>query len=346
MAKPNPGKLYRQLAPHEKQFIQEKQIKGNFKVREWLSLLHKSAAYDAAGDEMRQKILKWIIVAAVVMFFSLFIFPPLALVGLPVLIFLIVRRVRLSKRDLTNHLRLFVMPFLKVLSDKAGDRTRLKMELDFRPAKKHGKKDTRKVPNRTINRYQPQWAKAEAELMDGSSLYVFLVDDYDIISQKKRTTRGKTKYKTKYKIVNHLLIKMVLPAENYTLRENLPEELETEVSDQQIAIKLKGKIKTREKDTVYPFPEYLKAMELVYASVIPSEKLLKQLPAETTEQDEERPEADEGVSPEVLGAAAGVAAVPFLMWSTGYFDDYDYDSFDSSEAVAFGVGGEDSVFDS
>jgi hypothetical protein len=336
-------KIYRSLSPAEKQFLQDKKISSSLRAKDWISLFYKISRYDHANDELRKRLLYFIIGFSIAGFASLFIYPWASLFFAAILGLVIYRKIKLSKQDLSNHLRLFLMPWLKVMEDKAGEKAKIKLELDFRPPKQHGKINETKVNNRTIHHYRPEYIKAEAELKDESLMYLFLIDDFNVLNIKKRTARGKTKYKTKYKLVHHLMLKLVLSTRKYALQPTIPEGISVDRTEEHLVLKYHHKLKSNEEQAVYPFPEFLKIAEHVFQAIIPLE------PGSGIVTAEVKPETEGEISSEnmAIGAGAiGLAAAPFLVWSGGYFDDYDYDSFSAPGHVSFQDLDSDSVFDS
>lgn len=342
------SRIYSSLSEPERGFIREKTIESAYTVKQWMILLQKVAAYDEANDRIRKKLLTWLIVTAVIAFFGLFFFWILSLLGVGVFVAVLLMRRRLSSNDLSNHLRLFLIPLLKVFNDKAGLKAPLNLRCDFRPVDKQEILDKYKVENRTIRHFKPQWLSGSVPLKDESQLEFHLMDDLKKVVVKKRSASGKTKWKNKVKSTHFLLVKLSLSKEYYQLKSELSEDVIAEQDDKKITLKAKYKQKSSDANFVIPIDEFLKLLELLYSCV---EQIPGKIPTKVqADEGDGEDEADfEALDHDELDApdATAFAASSFLVWSAYDFSDHDFDSFDYESAPVFADELEsDSLFDS
>lgn len=341
------NRIYKSFSESEQKFINEKTIEASYTIKQWMILLQKVAAYDEANDRIRKKMITWIVIFAIAAFVFLFIFWYVSILFALVMVLIIVMRKKLVSKDLSNHLRLFLIPLLKVLYDKAGLRAPFTLKLDFRPHGKQEMQDKYKVGNRTIRQFNPKWLSGSVMLKDQSILELHLLDDLKKLTVKKTNARGKTKIKSKVKSTHFLLIKLVLSNDIYQLKSEVPEDIVADQDAKKITLKAKHKHKVTSADDVLSVNQFLNLLESMYQAV---EALPGKMPAATIDSEEEEIDDsrfdDDSTSMDAAGVA-GVAATSFFVWSAYDFNDYDYDNFDYESAPVFGDElDNDSIFDS
>ncbi|MGK7393828.1 MAG: hypothetical protein ACNS62_04615 [Candidatus Cyclobacteriaceae bacterium M3_2C_046] len=337
------SRIYKTLSDPEKEFIREKTFEATYTIKQWMILLQKIAAYDEGNDRIRQKMGKSMIITGGVTFLSLFFFWPIALIGLLVLLWMGFRWRRLTANDLTNHLRLFLIPLLKVLPDKAGIKAPLQLKIDFRPSKMQELVDKTQFQNRTIKQFKPQYLSGAVTLKDSTQLEFHLLDDLKRLNIKKRNARGKIKYKNKIKCTHFLLIKLTLMKAYYSLKNETAPDIMVDQDHKKLVLKTKIKVKSTEADKVLPFEDFLKLLEKLYACV----EVTGTLPEAVQEESDQQPTETQLKTGLEIPDAAAFAAGSFFLWSAYEFSDYDYDSFDYESTPVFGDELEsDSLYDS
>ena len=340
------NRIYKSFSEPEQKFINEKTIEANYTIKQWMILLQKVAAYDEANDRIRKKMVTWIVIFAIVTFIFLFIFWYLSILFALVLVLIIVTRKKLVSKDLSNHLRLFLIPLLKVLYDKAGLKAPFSLKLDFRPHGKQEMQEKYKVGNRTIKQFHPRWLSGSVMLKDQSVLELHLLDDLKKLTVRKTNARGKTKIKSKVKSTHFLLIKLVLSRDIYHLKSEVPEDIVADQDAKKITLKSKLKHKVTSADDVLSVNEFLNLLEKMYLVVeaLPGKMLITDIDGDEEALEESRFEDSDDLE---TAGVAGVAATSFFVWSAYDFNDYDYDNFDYESAPVFGDElDNDSIFDS
>ncbi len=211
---------YRALSEEQKRFLRRKQLEGDFSPAEWIELLGAPAAYDAHGDSLRRFSGWAAIVALPLAWFGIFA-PPLGLLALslPVVFFLLWW---ITRRKDVIHLREFVLPLVARVGDDVKNGRTLQMKLDLRGGEQKDKEVETKAPYRkgayhkiveTV--YADPWLSLDTVLADGARLRLGVSDQLRKLRGTKRTARGKTKIKTKYKIKQTVDLWLKLPAERY-----------------------------------------------------------------------------------------------------------------------------------
>ena len=309
-------------------------------IRKWISLTNKAALYDDYGDSAIKSLLKYSIICFVLAFISIFpaaMFAPEIFVGTGLFVLtgivLLVKRKNLLSKDINDYLRLFFVPLLKVFAQKAGEESKLAATLDFNIPTKKLQPVASKVRGRNLKLYQPKYIIAMLELLDGAILDFIVADDIKEFSWWKKSASGKSKYKTKSKFVHHAFIKMSVPKSEYILNSNNSSNLQVEESETTYIAKYKLKLKTEGKNRVLPLKHFFDAIQNIYSVFQPINALSK-VPAK---------KVDEEIEDHSM-AATGMAV---YMWSGGYFDSYDYDSFDYSDSGSYDTDDDSAtVFDS
>lgn len=339
------NKIFKSFSEPEQRFIKEKTIEANYTIKQWMILLQKVAAYDEANDRIRKKTVTWLVVLGLATFFMIFIFWYLSIILGVAFIIIMSMRNKLRSNDLSNHLRLFLIPLLKVLNDKAGIKAPLALKLDFRPHTQQKMEKKYKVGNRTIRQYHPKWISGSVVLKDKSALELHLLDDLKKLTVKKTNARGKTKIKGKIKNTHFLLIKLTLLRELYQLKNVLDEQIISDQDDRKIILKAKLKHKVTSAEDVLSINQFLELLEQMYKSVEPLPGSMPFQSMEgTAESDEAQVEPGMTVEPANTALLAGGA---FFMWSAYDFGNEDYDTFDYEAAPVFSDElDSDSIFDS
>jgi len=203
----------------QQELVKTKKMEGTMKLKAWLEQLKNVALMDKFGDKRRKLLTNWRIAFIVVGFISLFFgfaFPPIFLLAAVCITFIVVFSVKisnLSKIDLGNGLRLFVVPLMVVLKEEASDEEKMTMKLDFsNPLTqpylvKNIPNTSSGYPKITINYYKINWMSGEITLSDGTNISWQLEDFICEKKAVKRNARGKIKNKTKYKIKQDVSMK-------------------------------------------------------------------------------------------------------------------------------------------
>ncbi|MEM7549500.1 MAG: hypothetical protein AAF363_07495 [Bacteroidota bacterium] len=316
------AKLYQSLSQQQKQFYKEKTLSTTMKVKQWIAFLSKISTLDKLGDGKIKKLMGFgvaAIVITVVSFFVALISETYeVLIGSAVFliagIILFAKRKDAKEQDINNYLRQFFMPVLNVLKDKAGENAKLGASLDFRDPRKVLDPVKSVIGTRKQSMYSPTYIMTRLSLKDGTLLEFVVKDDIKDLNWKKRSASGKTKYKNKTKFVHQCFIKMTLAKTEYTWNGTQTEGIE--VVDHNGHYQVKSKIKIKKiGDHVLHVKAFFEAIQSIYALFQP---LNPSSGASTVRNDTEEEYQDDYMF------------IPYV-WYGGYFDDYDYDSFDYSD---------------
>ncbi len=325
------------LTEEQKQFYQHKTISDTRKIKDWIVFFAGISVLDKLGDEKRSNLKSW----AIFCLFFAFVFILLTVnldepyypfgIGVFIIIAIVLfyRRFRLKKNDISNYLRLFFVPVLQVLREKAGPEARLAATLDFHDIRNHEPVKS-KVGVRKQSLYTAIYMLGRVQLLDEVKLQFGVQDE--LRDQKWTTTSmsGKTKWKSKTKTTNQILIKMLLPKAKYAW--NGSEERDLEVQEKADHYEAKKKIKIKHiGENELSNREFFAAIQSVYAQFTPLDEQ-----AQREHQGEGRESQEDD----------GVYMAPYV-WYGGYFDHYDYDSVDYQDGTEMSYEEEEnSVFDS
>ena len=238
---------YQTLTPQQKHFVDNKTINTTLSIRHWISFLSKTSDFDEYGDKARNTLMIRMILfgigAVVSIFFAVefyYLFAITIILGILFFDALSSRR-EFTRRDMNNYLRLFFMPFLEVIKQKAGEEAKLSASLDFSdPLKLQPQKSEVKVYGRKryIKLYEPKLIIAGVTLSDGTYLENVLTDEIRVISYTN--ARGKSKSKTK--TLHRLFIRLTIDKKIYKLR-NRSNFKDIEIAEDENAYILKLKYK-------------------------------------------------------------------------------------------------------
>ncbi len=321
--------IYRSLAPDQKKLVDDKQISATLPVKDWTLFLRKAAVFDELGEKAARQYLIYMIIMIVLTVISLVILIDYWEAGLPAtlicgaLLVIVIRNFRkFKKRDLTNHLRLFLLPLLFVLKDKAGEKAKLSLKLDLRNPVKTDPVRTFQQDNRRIRLFEPNYVLGKLKLLDEAILEFLLNDEIRSLRISKRNPRGKVKIKFKNKVSRHYFIKLSFPKKYYKTRNGAGESVRLSETEDFYICKVKVKTKSEKVQDVVLLEDFLKSVNELYDLI--EAKPGSGFPKELAQRDRVREEREEYMEEDF---DAGYSAVPFMVWHHTYFTDYDYDSF-------------------
>lgn len=321
-----PSELLNSLSEQQRAFVSEKTLSTTMKVKQWNAFLKKVSAYDQLGDKRIKsltKIIQFSFAGAVVFLFPSALITPflliisLGLVGLA--LFSMKQKSDLKKKDVSNYLRMFFMPVVDALSQKAGSDARLSATLDFRNPTKALTPEKSKVNGRNLKLYRPTYIIAKVMLLDKTQLEFVVKDDIKDFRWTKRSASGKTKFKRKSKTVHHITLKMTLSRDEYKWLGNRKNETIVRKVGETYLVKHRVKMKMGGGDLTMNVKSFFVAIQKVYDQFEP-------LKPRTIgrENREDGVEYDDD-----MDTAMAVGA---YVWYDSSFDNYDYDSFDYSES--------------
>ncbi len=323
-------RFYKGLSKDQQRFINEKKISITLPIREWVAFLKNAALYDEIGDDARKKNRTKIIISVVTIIASIFITTWIPLVGIFIIVIAVLvmaEAIRVNSKlvhlDLTNHLRLFLMPLLYILVEKSGDKADLALTLDLRnPVKKDPTRRYKELEN-DIKFYDPKYIIAKIKLLDETTMEFIVSDDIRAMRIVKHSFSGKTKIKHKDKVARFYFIRLVFPKKYYRVKNDATTSVRLEETSDNIVCKLKAKAKSQKIDEIISVDEFLKSVEELYnlVEVIPG----VQLPAKVNMAPVDNPPQPETADANMVQDTTTM--VPFMVWGGSYFGMSDYSGF-------------------
>lgn len=225
-------KIYQKLTDDERNILESRKIDGKYSIKEWYRMLKHLALMDRFADKARNNFKLSLIGLGLATFFTLifsfnkapfYIALPITLIPGGALGLLVFYYQTLKDIDLGNHMRLFIMPSLNLMSQKVPGRGKVEMNMDLHPFNHEDYKVDEEVfddPHETHLKkkthvfFHLPWLTAKIPLKDGA-LLVMTVEDK--VREKKVVKYRKNKRKTKYKSKHILRMKLALPKKRYQL---------------------------------------------------------------------------------------------------------------------------------
>lgn len=327
----NARKFYDALSPQEKRFIEDKTMSTTLSVKNWITFLQRSSAYDAYRDKIASRSTGWIVLFVILAIISSFIYvefpkpvmiiPPTLFAGIAVWLFM--RKDTIKKRDLNNYLRLFFMPLLNVMKDLAGEEAKLSAAVDFRDPMRNVSPTSSKISGRDVKTYEAKYIAAKIGLLDGTYLETVVADDIRKISY--RNANGKHKSKTK--TTHHYFLRMSVPKSTYKLKGlKLLSHMQLEETADSYIFKLKGKGKIPNYE-ILSLKEYMQGIKHIYNQVQNSNEPPADLtkPTQTPLPNASNAPANRaGITPATNSDAGVDPMFHAYMWSDDYFDRNDF----------------------
>ena len=277
-------KTYKALDSEQKQLIQVKTIEASRTPADWLTFLQKVSEFDRIGDGARSaagKIGGVFAVLALVFLFApamssfiggIFYFSVEAIL-LFIAIFNGVAYFRLKKNDLPNRLRQFIVPVISVLREDMDANESLNLKMDLRgptiPEKEHDELPGEGgYPSVTITNFIDPWFSGTASLADGSALNWQATDYVRRRKIKKRNSRGKIKYKTKYKVQTVIDTRLGLRSESYTPQTSTTDsEVVLKAGEKKNQLRVRRGVESTDPNAIPDFEIFLSAVTDAYKQV-------------------------------------------------------------------------------
>ena len=314
----NANKFYQELTTEQKHFVDNKTINTTLSLKHWISFLSKTSAFDEYSDKARTTLairiallsvgfIGSVIASISLEYYYLLVVP--AVLGVFLFNAIQTRR-SFARRDISNYLRLFFMPFLETIQQKAGEDTKLSASIDFRDPFKALQPESSEVTvggrKRKIQLYEPKLVIAGVTLSDDSHLETVLLDEITKISFRNANNKIKSKTKT----LHRLFIRLTVSKKIYTRNDlSLPPNIEFSENNDHYVFKLKHKEKEQDYDVLTP-GVFFTALSSLYQFIQPiGGSAVEGLAAAEPEPD-----------------LSSNRLVQALVWNDVLFDSYDYDS--------------------
>ena len=216
-------KMFRSLDRDQIQFVLDKRMEGKNTVDDWLKILSSVAIMDTFGDDAREKSGNLAVTFGIFFVFTvaltiskpiLFFFP----IGFGfLLVYFFLTYIRLSRIDVGNHLRLFIVPLLETMKDSLDPKTKIYLKMDFSmPVKKHNivqHQENERLG--TITVYRVNWMIGEIELKFGQKLKWEITDEVKEMLGKITDKATKMKINAEYQVSHMLNFYFYAPKESF-----------------------------------------------------------------------------------------------------------------------------------
>ncbi len=329
----NAKKFYQSLTLQEKRFIDDKTMSTTMSVKNWIAFLTRASAYDAYRDKLASRsgwsiaLGVFLTIISTVVYFNteiswIIAFP--AVFGF-VTAWLIFQRATLKSRDLNNYLRMFFMPFLKMMEDFAGPEAKFSAAVDFRDPLKSNTPTASTVRGRSMRLYQPKYIAGKITIKDGTFFETVIADDIKVFSYTNANGKSKSKTKT----VHHYFIRMSLPKQTYRSKGlKLLQGMTFEETNDALIYKLKGKAKEMNYG-ILKLNTFQTGIKHIYMQV-------ENLTAPPTVESSDRVKNDTPKSTSEIQEGVtsdGNSSIAATFWASTYFQDHDYTSTDFRDDV-------------
>lgn len=191
-------------------------LEGTFPITEAVKLFDALGTLDERNDR-RRKLFKIFAILGVVLTAFLLIadLAPIAALTGAVAILLAVLGFRLGRVDIPNDVRLFVLPWLRILAADMEADGNVSLKLDLHEANDKSQKlvDQKVEVSRHLYEYNHPWFSGQATLADGARL------QWDAITHIRERVRWKSKGRTKRKLKQAIKydVSLGLPAESFAV---------------------------------------------------------------------------------------------------------------------------------
>ncbi len=268
-------KLYGKLNAEQKKLVQEKKIETSMKAKKWLEFLRQIAFFDRLRDQAHRKLKTGAIIVGIIdliMLGGVFSYSIVAAVLFVLLliffIFLIIRFKKIKNIDISNNLRLFVVPLLVALKEEIDPNTKVFIKMDLTDALHSTKlKDTilpqgKRYPKITTFMYNNPWFEVRAQLNDKTILQWDIEDIIRHRKIRKISASGKLKFKEKFKVKHIISMKLLFSKDLYTIKSR--ENIEYADQGEYHMIKLKNKAYGYSKNSIMELNAFLGTVAMAY----------------------------------------------------------------------------------
>jgi hypothetical protein len=204
--------LHKAFTPAQRKFIRARQQVGARPAADWVAHFADLARYDEIGDKIRRVVGIAFVVAlcAGPALFVIsnkgrnktFVIAAVVMIGVALVVGLV--RLILGRFDVPNRLREVVVPLLHVLTADADPRVPCQLRLDLRKSERKELATSHRrlqAPHPGSEAtYRNPWLTVSWTTIDGVQCRLALVDLVRRRDTKRRSSSGKTKHKTKYKV--------------------------------------------------------------------------------------------------------------------------------------------------
>jgi hypothetical protein len=203
-------KRFQSLNPEQKAFLREKQIHATQKRQTWMDFLAPLCEVDAALDKVRRLLIVILVLSLLVSVGCAFMLEsPIPLAGLILVPVTLIARYRIKRWDIPSAPRSYLLPLLALLQEETDANGDVEIKLDLQGYAQKAKWISKEGPSHnTLETYLDPWMQAKVALSDGSQLSWEFEDKVLKRHRRKRSSSGKTKWKTKIKVKRFLDVRL------------------------------------------------------------------------------------------------------------------------------------------
>lgn len=288
-------KIKKKLTPEQLEILKTKRLQGNFVPAKLIKLMQNLALLDEVGDVLRAKLISkrnrtmiYIVLSIMGGFGGGILLsedlPQEALyiaVGAGVLtVFFIIRYIILGKKlkkeqeeDLDNGFRELILPLVAVFNEEIKAGTKLMIDVDSRDPLSEdffvNKQAKRGNYGRDYYNYATKWLKGSLTFFDGSKFEFESEKSCQKIEITKRSSSGKIKHKSKFKLKEVTYLKIVFSKQQYRISDSaLPNILRRTETESEIIVRGKFSRKSYQCDQI-ELDKFLNMIHTLYSTVKP-----------------------------------------------------------------------------
>ena len=216
-------RLYKSLDKDQLQFVLDKKVEDTLTIEDWLKKLHGIAEMDTIGDESRKQSGNLSIVFGILTIatFILTLYKPILFffpIGFAILfIYFLVTFFLLSKIDIGNNMRLFIVPMLEHFQRQGSVKEAFSLRMDFsNPITKERLSETDEEDNnKPGNIYRHHWMDGRMVFNDGVKITWEIEDVINKREDNYKKEPEKTGSTGKYQIQHILNMHFSAPKEHF-----------------------------------------------------------------------------------------------------------------------------------
>ena len=245
-------KKYQALQPEQKEFVKTRKVEGTYKIKDWLSFFKEVAIFDEILDQTRDSLQEepkrgrlWLAFFVIGIALSFLVENVMLGLLLATPIFLLVFGLAklLKKIDLSNGLRLHLIPLLMLFHEEAGGQSKLELSVDASNIIDHKAYLVRKkerpitaVKSKWDFFYENTWAQGKLTFEDSTQV------KWEIFSAIRHRLKMKSGRKrgSEFKVKHSIRCKVAMPQSRYALSEPENAEVPCQEKNGYWVFKVKG----------------------------------------------------------------------------------------------------------
>ena len=217
-------KAYKSLDSEQKKFLSDQKFEASLGLEAWIAFLTKLTEFDRDADSLRKRLMWLGILTPIFWIVLAIVFRSGTVFWTGVALALVVWFVwwKLRSIDIPPSLDAFILPWLTLLREDVEPESEVFLRLDLAGNMAKGKRldaisGKRNESGWKLQFFQDPWISGKALLADGNRLQWDIVDLLRQGKRSKTNARGKTKWKTKYKLTRSFDVHLTVRGKEYQL---------------------------------------------------------------------------------------------------------------------------------